>query len=206
MNKEAAAKENCQGIQSINISPYQNLQASGRALKKLAHSLPQSLWKKQFVLAKMAKEVELTIRGQPSGQSQKGLSDVTVKLITDYYCRNKVSWQAPRRKDCVIIHELTSSGEKVKKTIESQYLLMSLKEAYNLIKCEHENVPVGLSKFCDLRPENIKLFDQIPDNVCVCMYHENVCLKLVSAIFYQIFIFSSNDSLSKTMKNVFYFI
>ena len=31
-------------------------------------------------------------------------------------------------------------------------------------------------------------------------------LKLVSAIFYQIFIFSSNDSPSKTMKNVFYFI
>ena len=32
------------------------------------------------------------------------------------------------------------------------------------------------------------------------------CLKLVSAIFYQIFIFSPNDSPSKTMKNVFYFI
>ena len=31
-------------------------------------------------------------------------------------------------------------------------------------------------------------------------------LKLVSAIFYQIFIFSSNDSPSKTIKNVFYFI
>ena len=31
-------------------------------------------------------------------------------------------------------------------------------------------------------------------------------LKLVSAIFYQIFIFSPNDSLSKTTKNVFYFI
>ena len=29
---------------------------------------------------------------------------------------------------------------------------------------------------------------------------------IVSAIFYQIFIFSPNDSLSKTMKNVFYFI
>ena len=32
------------------------------------------------------------------------------------------------------------------------------------------------------------------------------CLKLVSTIFYQIFIFSPNDSPSKTMKNVFYFI
>ena len=34
----------------------------------------------------------------------------------------------------------------------------------------------------------------------------HVMLKLLSAIFYQIFIFSPNDSLSKTMKNVFYFI
>ena len=31
-------------------------------------------------------------------------------------------------------------------------------------------------------------------------------LMLVSATFYQIFIFSSNDSTSKTIKNVFYFI
>ena len=31
-------------------------------------------------------------------------------------------------------------------------------------------------------------------------------LKLVSAIFYQVFIFSPNDSPLKTMKNVFYFI
>ena len=31
-------------------------------------------------------------------------------------------------------------------------------------------------------------------------------LKLVSAIFYQIFIFSPNDSPSKAMKNVFYLI
>ena len=33
-----------------------------------------------------------------------------------------------------------------------------------------------------------------------------IMLKLVSAIFYQIFIFSSNDRPSKTMKNVFHFI
>ena len=31
-------------------------------------------------------------------------------------------------------------------------------------------------------------------------------LRLVSAIFYQIFVFSSTDSPSKTMKNVFYFV
>ena len=42
MNKAAAAKENCQDIQSTNITPYQNRQACGRTLKKLAFSLPQS--------------------------------------------------------------------------------------------------------------------------------------------------------------------
>ena len=34
----------------------------------------------------------------------------------------------------------------------------------------------------------------------------DIYLKLVSAIFYQIYSFSSNDSALKTMKNVFYFI
>ena len=36
--------------------------------------------------------------------------------------------------------------------------------------------------------------------------HNQLPLKLVSAIFYQIFIFSPNDGPLKTMKNVFYFI
>ena len=125
----------------------------------------------------MAKKVGLSLRGQPSCQSQKGLSDVTVKLVTDYYCKNEVSWQAPRRK-CFVIHELTSSVEKLKKTRQSWYLLVSLKEAYCFFKSEHENVAIGLAKFCDLKPQNVKLFDQVPHNVCVCMYPENMHLIL----------------------------
>ena len=35
---------------------------------------------------------------------------------------------------------------------------------------------------------------------------ETVTLKLVSAVFYQIFIFSSSERPSKTMKNIFCFI
>ena len=37
-------------------------------------------------------------------------------------------------------------------------------------------------------------------------FNWNLVLKLVSAIFYQIFIFSPNDSPLKTIKNVFYFV
>ena len=46
-----------------------------------------------------------------------------------------------------------------------------------------------------LKSENLKSFEDY-----------DVYLKLVSTIFYQIFIFSPNDSPSKTIKNVFYFI
>ena len=47
-----------------------------------------------------------------------------------------------------------------------------------------------------------------PSNTAVSpLYlHKIILLNLVSAIFYQIFFFSSNDSPSKTIKNVFYFI
>ena len=36
-----------------------------------------------------------------------------------------------------------------------------------------------LLKFCELRPPNIKLFDQLPHQVCLCSYHENVPFLLV---------------------------
>ena len=56
-------------------------------------------------------------------------------------------------------------------------------------------------------------FDATSHGLGVCLmqkkspiYYSSRSLKLVSAIFYQIFIFSPNDSPSKTMKNVFYFI
>ena len=60
----------------------------------------------------------------------------------------------------------------------------------------------------------LPLLREILDNICITIACWPGCnaiifeinLKLVSAIFYQIFIFSPYDSPLKTMKNVFYFI
>ena len=63
--------------------------------------------------------------------------------------------------------------------------------------------------------KNVYNLDQTPRNynddhlIHILLYGSekfNFNLKLVSAIFYQIFNFSSNDRPSKTMKNVFYSI
>jgi len=59
-------------------------------------------------------------------------------------------------------------------------MLMSLAEAHKLFTTEHADSSVRRSKFCELRPKHVKLFDTLPHNVCVCMYHENVRMLLVS--------------------------
>ena len=54
--------------------------------------------------------------------------------------------------------------------------------------------------------EGYKIFVENKLEMSMIMLQMVNHLNLVSAIFYQKFIFSSNDSPSKTMKNVFYFI
>ena len=66
---------------------------------------------------------------------------------------------------------------KNKYALQSRYMLMSLAEAYKLYCQDHPN-EVGLSKFCDLRPKHIKVFDKLPQTLCVGMYHENFRLLL----------------------------
>ena len=67
-----------------------------------------------------------------------------------------------------------------KRTEQTRYMLMSLSEAYAKFIEEHPSHTIGQSKFCELRPKNVKLFDHIPHHVCVCSYHENVRLLLVA--------------------------
>ena len=55
---------------------------------------------------------------------------------------------------------------------------VSVKEAHNLFCAGNTSFSIGLAKFSSLHPSNVKLFDQIPHNVCVCSYHENIRLLL----------------------------
>ena len=59
---------------------------------------------------------------------------------------------------------------------------------------------MGLTEFCLMLAKHDIVF-----NISQSQQHFNN-LKLVSTIFYQVFIFSPNDSPSKIMKNIFYFI
>jgi hypothetical protein len=69
------------------------------------------------------------------------------------------------RKDRVIYREKIGQGKKEKYTVQTRYLVMSLKEAWAVFKEKNPGVKIGLSKFCSLRPKHVKCFSDIPHNV-----------------------------------------
>ena len=128
---------------------------------------------------KMTVETGLEIKETPSKKvSKKSLRDEHCKIIQDFYLKDGRSWQAPGRKDRVLLQEVINS-KKEKWTLQIRYMLMLLKEAHELFTKGFEEIAIGLSKFCFLRPFQVKLFEQIPHDVCVCQYDENICLILI---------------------------
>ena len=147
--------------------PFRTRQSTGKAIKRAAKSLPKSPRKKMFVLAGLK------------------ITSFTGKSYSNkhFYLENGISWQAPGRKDRAIHCEVVN-GKNTKETKQIRYLLISLKEAYEQFRNKNTNASIGLSKFCSLRPFYVKPFDQIPHNVCVCKYHENICLILIALEIY----------------------
>lgn len=167
----------------LTSTPYRSTQAKGKAIKRVQLALPLSPRKKLCVVESLAKAVGLKVNASPTSTPHNHgarLSEETMHLVHAFYNSNNTSWQAPGRKDRIIIRETSGDGTKSKRTEQLRYLLMSLKEAHHRFIEENTNSNVGLSKFCELRPRNVKLFDHIPHHVCVCSYHENVRLLLVA--------------------------
>ena len=64
---------------------------------------------------------------------------------------------------------------------QKRFLTITLKEVHALYLEENAaTAPVSLSKFASLRPAYVRLRADTPHNVCVCKYHENVRLLLIT--------------------------
>ena len=94
----------------------------------------------------------------PKKKTKNELNDDTIAKKKDFYGNNVISCQTPGWKDFVTIRTVNSDGTRAKTTEQVCYLTVSLKEAYYHFMTVNPNIKVGLSKFCDLRPPNIKLF------------------------------------------------
>ena len=183
--KERANTSGINLIETTNVTMGQltdtlyTPQSLGKALKCAQKSLPKSQRKRKQLVLVIAKAEGLIINNPtPKPISKRALSDEIKETVILFYCSDDVSYQMPGKKDCIVIRKTCEEGLKTKSHVQARYMLVSLSEAHGLFLQIHASVLIGKSKFCELRPPHVKLNDKIPDNVCVCIYHENVCLLL----------------------------
>ncbi|XP_033120803.1 uncharacterized protein LOC117119932, partial [Anneissia japonica] len=150
-------------LEDINLTPKQTM---GKLMKRTEKSLPSSPRKKSRVLRKLAKKFVIENDGNCQQCPGNSLPDSTVKAVADFFCRDDISWQSPNRKDYVLI-------EKV--PVQKRFLIMSLKECYQLFISENPTIKIGVSKFCDLRPTHVNLSNAFPHNQCSEKGNEDKC-------------------------------
>ncbi|ELU11480.1 hypothetical protein CAPTEDRAFT_193886 [Capitella teleta] len=168
--KKVEAKRQDSATEIPGPSPFSSRQAQGKAMKKATVNLSQSPRKCLYVVQAIANQEGFTVSGNGKAQHKLNSASITEsarKLVIEHYNSNDISWQAPGRKDRVIIRGKTENGKTTKMTIQARYMVMSLKEAHKAFSTKYPDEKVGLSKFCELRPEHIKLSDKIPHNVQV---------------------------------------
>ena len=94
--------------------------------------------------------------------------------VTQYMVRRAIyeddeySRQLPGQKDCI-----TVDGVKVSKRL----MLVKIEELYRTFKQKHQDLKIGLSKFCSMRPKwCILVGSKGTHSVCTCIQHENAKL------------------------------
>ena len=66
----------------------------------------------------------------------------------------------------------------MKEKVQKRYLMLTLQECFKQFKEDFPEDKIGLSKFCELRSDHVCLRAETPEQVCLCIYHENVQLIL----------------------------
>ena len=79
----------------------------------------------------------------------------------------------PGKADVVTVY---SNSGKIK--MQKRHLVMTVAEAYQTFKSEFPNYIIGKSKFASMRPKNVLLTSDMPQNVCGCKYRSNIILLL----------------------------
>eukprot|EP00112_Aurelia_sp_Birch-Aquarium-sp1_P018720 Seg4505.3 transcript_id=Seg4505.3/GoldUCD/mRNA.D3Y31 product="hypothetical protein" protein_id=Seg4505.3/GoldUCD/D3Y31 len=107
----------------------------------------------------------------PDQKKGKNLSKNIRRRVVDFYCDDEFSRQMPGKKDTVSV--------KRNILVQKRLLLCNLQELYTIFKGLHQDINIGFSTFCSLRPKWCILVGRSgTHSVCVCTIHQNVELML----------------------------
>lgn len=155
---------------------FGNSRAFGKAVSHVKRNLPNSPRKCAAVVQKLALQYSPKVPRNPKWSHGNIIDDITKEAVTLFYANDSISTQAPGLRDFFILRD-----DKGKSKIQKRYLQFTLGEVYRLFLEDNPSTKIGFSKFADLRPKHICLRSKTPDNMCLCIYHENIRLLLESS-------------------------
>ena len=149
-----------------------------RSLQKAHKSLPQNFSLRVHVVKRLADEcipsLLKPLSAKSDGLQAHALSETVISIVQDYYRNTMVAYEAPGKKDMIILRKPGEDKQKVQK----KFLTLTLKETHQLFLGDHPDVKISFSYFCKLRPVDVVLRHQTPKSMCLCEYHENMNLLL----------------------------
>ena len=120
---------------------------------------------------------EKGILGIPDSIHTNGLSDELLVRVKSFYEEDQISQMCAGKKDFVNI----KSSHGTKKHHQKRLIFCNIREVYLQYKSTFLDDKLGFSKFAELRPKWYRTVGQSGShNVCICTYHQNVKLMLLS--------------------------
>lgn len=198
-NKEAQRKCRKKKVEAekLNMSSpgYSSKQSLGKAVKKINNALPKSPNKKLHVLTNVISKMSPLKRKQiiessfqkkrqqeqilkvDSNSSRRlrsdKLSEETEMKVKQFFVRDDISRMCPGKKDVISVK--TPTGREIH---QKRYLVMSIGESHKLFLSENPDLNIGMTKFHELRPKYVLPFGKKDQEVCMCIYHENISMIL----------------------------
>lgn len=122
-------------------------------------------------MAQKAKNLKKSegVLATPSPKSGKNLPKSTIGKVINFYEEDINSRIMPNKKDTVTVRV-----DCEKKKVQKRLLLSDIKQLHKQFKEQNPEIPIGLSKFAELRPKWCVVAGASgTHSVCVCTIHEN---------------------------------
>ena len=124
------------------------------------------------------------MRQNKPGRQKNAISTVVITPSKSYKSILKMT----KYQVCYPVKKIVSMKvENVRVHKQKRLILMNLNELYTVFKKEHQDVTIGISIFCELRPKNyITVGSRGSHSVCVCKIHQNVKPLIVKVTYHNL--------------------
>lgn len=108
----------------------------------------------------------------------KPIEDNVREAVEEFYISDDNSRIVPNMRECVYVKKKDGDTTRKEKA-EKRMMMTNLKDSYNEFKTMHPTLKVGITKFAEFRPRNVRWPGQKGVHyMCTCPYHQNMKLML----------------------------